>query len=43
MKQEQNLFVRIEDSFKKITVVKDDIKLWRNEKGITIIVPITNK
>lgn len=27
----------IGDSFKKIIVVKDDIKLWRNEDGILII------
>lgn len=25
------------DSFKKIIVVRDDIKLWRNEKGILVI------
>lgn len=34
MEQEQNSLVRIDDSFKKIIVVKDRIKLWRNEKGI---------
>ena len=27
----------IYDSFKKIIVVKDDIKLWRNDDGILII------
>ncbi len=37
MQQEQNSLVRIGDSFKKIIVVKDKIKLWRNEKGIVIM------
>lgn len=37
MEQEQNSLVRIDDSFKKIIVVKDRIKLWRNEKGIVIM------
>jgi len=37
MEQEQNSLVRIDDSFKKIIVVKDNMKLWRNEKGIAII------
>ncbi len=37
MEQEQNSLVRIDDSFKKIIVVKDKIKLWRNEKGIVIM------
>jgi len=37
IEQEQNSLVRIDDSFKKIIVVKDNIKLWRNEKGIVII------
>lgn len=37
MNQEQNSLVRIDDSFKKIIVVKDRIKLWRNEKGIVIM------
>lgn len=36
-RQEQNSLVRIDDSFKKIIVVKDRIKLWRNEKGIVIM------
>ena len=35
--QETRPFDNIDDSFKKIIVVKDDIKLWRNEKGILII------
>lgn len=37
MDQEQNSLVRIGDSFKKIIVVKDRIKLWRNEEGIVIM------
>lgn len=37
MEKEQNSLVRIEDSFKKIIVVKDNIKLWRNEQGIVIM------
>lgn len=37
MHQEQNSLVRIGDSFKKIIVVKDRIKLWRNEEGIVIM------
>ena len=37
MEQEQNSLVRIDDSFKKIIVVKDRIKLWCNEKGIVIM------
>ena len=37
MNQEKNSLVRINDSFKKIIVVKDNIKLWRNEDGILII------
>lgn len=37
MEQEQNSLIRIDDSFKKIIVVKDKIKLWRNEKGILIM------
>ena len=35
--QEIRPFRKIDDSFKKIIVVKDRIKLWRNEKGIVII------
>lgn len=35
--QESKSLNNIGDSFKKIVVVKDDIKLWRNEKGILII------
>ena len=37
MQQEQNSLIRIGDSFKKIIIVKDNIKLWRNEDGIVII------
>ncbi len=37
MEQEQNSLIHIDDSFKKIIVVKDGIKLWRNEKGIVIM------
>lgn len=29
--------LNINDAFKKIVIVKDDIKPWRNEKGIFII------
>ena len=29
--------VNIDDSFKKIVVVKDNIKPWRNEKGILMM------
>lgn len=35
--QEKRPLVSINDSFKKIIVVKDNIKLWRNEDGIVII------
>lgn len=31
------LKIRFGDSFKKIIVVKDRIKLWRNEEGIVIM------
>ncbi len=37
MHQEQNSLVRIGDSFKKIIVVKDHIKPWRNEEGILVM------
>lgn len=37
MEQEKNSLVRIGDSFKKIIVVKDNIKLWRTEDGILVI------
>ena len=35
--QESKSLNNIRDSFKKIIVVKDNIKLWRNEDGILII------
>lgn len=35
--QESRSLVHIPDSFKKIIVVKDNQKLWRDENGITII------
>ncbi|MCD8299767.1 MAG: ATP-binding protein [Clostridiales bacterium] len=37
MQQEQNSLVHIADSFKKIILVKDNTKLWRNEEGIVIM------
>ena len=37
MQQEQKSLVHIGDSFKKIIVVKDRIKLWRNDEGIVIM------
>lgn len=37
MQQEQKSLVHIADSFKKIIVVKDRIKLWRNENGIVVM------
>lgn len=37
MEQEQKSLIHIKDSFKKIIIVKDDIKLWRNEEGIVIM------
>ena len=33
-KQEMGSLLRINDSFKKISIVKDDIKPWRDENGI---------
>ena len=35
--QETQSLVNIDDSFKKIVIVKDNIKPWRNEKGILIM------
>lgn len=35
--QEQKSLINIGDSFKKIIIVKDNIKLWRNEEGIVIM------
>ncbi|MEG1288214.1 MAG: ATP-binding protein [Bacilli bacterium] len=37
MNQEKNSLVKINDSFKKIIIVKDNIKLWRNDDGIVIM------
>jgi len=37
MQQEQNSLVHVGDSFRKIIVVKDRIKPWRNEAGIVIM------
>ena len=37
MEQELKSLININDSFKKIIIVKDDINLWRNEEGILII------
>lgn len=36
-KQEMGSLLRINDSFKKIIIVKDDIKPWRDENGILTI------
>ena len=36
MKQEQNSLCQIKDEFRKLIVVGEQIKLHRNEKGITI-------
>lgn len=36
-KQESNSLNNIGDNFKKIIIVKDNIKLWRNEDGIVIM------
>lgn len=35
--QESQSLVNVDDSFKKIIIVRDDIKPWRNEKGILIM------
>lgn len=37
MRQEQRPFNYIQDSFKKIIVVRDNIKLWRNDEGTVIM------
>lgn len=36
-KQEENSLLRIKDNFKKIIIVKDDIKKWKDENGILFI------
>ena len=35
--QIRGFHVDVGDSFKKIIVVKDRIKLWRNEEGIVVM------
>ena len=37
MAQESQSLINVNDSFKKIIIVKDDIKPWRNDKGILIM------
>ncbi|MEG0794205.1 MAG: ATP-binding protein [Bacilli bacterium] len=37
MEQEQRSLLKIQDNFKKVIIVKEDINLWRNEEGIVII------
>ena len=37
MEQEENSLIKIDDFFKRIIIVQNDIKLWRNEKGIVIM------
>lgn len=37
MDQEKKSLIHTGDFFKKIIVVKDDIKLWRSEEGITVM------
>lgn len=37
MRQEQRPFNYIQDSFKKIIVIRENIKLWRNEEGTVIM------
>ncbi len=37
MNQEKKSLIHTGDFFKKIIIVRDDIKLWRNEDGITVI------
>ena len=37
MDQEQASLVKISDSFKKIIIVSGNTKIWRNERGITIM------
>ncbi len=37
MQQAQRPFNYIQDSFKKIIVVRDNIKLWRNDEGTVIM------
>lgn len=37
MAQEENSLLRVGDAFKKMIVVRDDIKLWRNENGVVVM------
>lgn len=37
MEQEQTSLDRIDDSFKKVIVVQDNVAAWHNEKGYLII------
>jgi len=37
MRQESRPLVSVADSFKKIIVVKDPIKLWRTEEGVVVM------
>ena len=37
MEQEEQSLIKIDDFFKRIIIVENDIKLWRNEKGIVIM------
>lgn len=37
MRQESRPLVSVADSFKKIVVVKDPIKLWRTEEGVVVM------
>jgi len=37
LKQEQESLIRIEDSFKKFIIVREDTPLWRTEQGITVM------
>ena len=37
MEQEEQSLIKIDDFFKRIIIVQNDIKLWRNEKGIVIM------
>ena len=35
--QESQSLLNVNDAFKKIIIVRNDIKPWRNEKGILIM------
>jgi len=37
LEQESQSLLHVDDAFKKIIIVKDDINPWRNEKGILIM------